>query len=378
MSFTVHTTIKVRLYPTQEQAELFDKTIHCCRYLWNQMLSDEQEFYAATDRHFIPAPAKYKKSAPFLKEADSQALVCVHQNIQRAFRQFFEQPDRYGYPAFKKKKTGKSSYKTSCHYPPSGGPPSIRLEGNGIVLPKVKWVKAKLHRRPLHWWTLKYAVITRNASGKYDCSLVYEYEQKQQAAETPFPESVLGIAFSRKYLYADSNGETGCIPEWMQNSAKKLAETRQKLLRMQEGSHNYEQQVEKLRNLYEHIANQRKDYIHKESRRIANACDAVCVRVPNLTEMARNLKLDGIKDSGFGMFRYCLSYKLDRQGKSFIEIDPWFPAVKTCNACGSVNDNLRPGGRSWICPACGQKLVRAANAAQNIRKQGILLLAEKQ
>ena len=87
-----YTSIKVRLHPTDEQAELFEKTFGCCRYLWNQMLSDEQKFYAATGKHFIPTPAKYKKDAPFLKEVDSQALVSVHQQIQRAFKLFFDKP----------------------------------------------------------------------------------------------------------------------------------------------------------------------------------------------------------------------------------------------------------------------------------------------
>ena len=65
-----YTTLKVRLYPTKAQAELFEKTFGCCRYIWNQMLSDQQRFYAETGAHFIPTPAKYKSGAPFLKEVD--------------------------------------------------------------------------------------------------------------------------------------------------------------------------------------------------------------------------------------------------------------------------------------------------------------------
>ena len=63
-----YTVLKVPAYPTPEQAQLMEKTFGCCRYLWNQMLSDVQEFYAATDIHYIPTPARYKKQAPFLKE----------------------------------------------------------------------------------------------------------------------------------------------------------------------------------------------------------------------------------------------------------------------------------------------------------------------
>ena len=70
-----YNTIKVRLYPNAEQEELFQKTFGCCRYIWNQMLSDHEEFYYATDKHFIPTPAKYKNEAPFLKEVDNHCLL---------------------------------------------------------------------------------------------------------------------------------------------------------------------------------------------------------------------------------------------------------------------------------------------------------------
>ena len=82
------TTIKARLYPTQAQAELFEKTFHCCRYIWNRMLSDQERFYLETDVHFIPTPAKYKKEAPFLTEVDNQALTQEYNHLARAFRQF--------------------------------------------------------------------------------------------------------------------------------------------------------------------------------------------------------------------------------------------------------------------------------------------------
>ena len=56
-----YTTLKVQLYPDENQAELFENTFGCCRYIWNHMLADQQRFYAETDKHFILTPAKYKK-----------------------------------------------------------------------------------------------------------------------------------------------------------------------------------------------------------------------------------------------------------------------------------------------------------------------------
>ena len=87
-----YTTLKVRLYPSEAQAELFEKTFGCCRYIWNQMLSDQQRFYVETGSHFIPTPAKYKKNAPFLKEVDNQALIQEHNKLSQAFRVFFKNP----------------------------------------------------------------------------------------------------------------------------------------------------------------------------------------------------------------------------------------------------------------------------------------------
>ena len=98
-----YNVLKLRLYPTSEQAELFEKTFGCCRYLWNQMLADQQRFYLETGVHFIPTPAKYKKGAPFLKEVDNQALIQEHNQLSRAFRLFFQNPEAFGHPNFKRK-----------------------------------------------------------------------------------------------------------------------------------------------------------------------------------------------------------------------------------------------------------------------------------
>ena len=61
---TQYTVIKVRLHPTAEQADLIEKTFGSCRYLWNKMLTDVQEFYAATD---LPPQPAIKKRLRFSK-----------------------------------------------------------------------------------------------------------------------------------------------------------------------------------------------------------------------------------------------------------------------------------------------------------------------
>ena len=365
-----YTSIKVRLHPTDEQAELFEKTFGCCRYLWNQMLSDEQEFYAATGKHFIPTPAKYKKDAPFLKEVDSQALVSVHQQIQRAFKLFFDKPETYGYPRFKSKTSEKASYQTYCHHYDTS-PDSIYLTEDAIRLPKAGLVKATLYRKPLHWWRLQYVIVTRSKSGKYFCSMIYKYPVTPPEQKPVTPESAIGLNYSMSHFYMDSDGESAAPPEWMKQADEKLTEMFRKLSRMQKGSKNYEEQLRRIQLQYERISNQRKDFIHKESRRIANAYDTVCVGSYNLSKMSKTLKLANVYDSGFGLFRETLRYKLENEGKHYIAVDSSYPSAKTCHVCGSVNENLTLRDRVWTCPHCGATLNRGENAAINIKNQGI-------
>ncbi len=79
-------------------------------------------------------------------------------------------------------------------------------------------------------------------------------------------------------------------------------------------------------------------------------------------------------DNGFGMFREFLKYKLEEQGKYFVVIDKWFPSSKTCSLCGVVNRELQLGDRTWVCPHCGETLLRNQNAAVNILEEGLSTL----
>lgn len=372
-----NTAIKVRLDPTPEQAEYFEKTFGCCRYLWNQMLSDEERFYVETGAHFIPTPARYKAMAPFLREVDSGALATVHQDLRKAFQHYFQNPSAYRHPAYKKKKRGKNAYTVYCQYYSSGKGSSIYLTQDGIRLPKIGIVRAKLYRKPLHWWKLKTATVSRTPTGKYFCSLMFEYAVRPPQATKPTRATTLGLNYSLSHFYIDSNGYAADPPHWMERSTQKLAKLQRRLARMEQGSRNYEEQLGRVRRLHEHIANQRKDFIHKESRRIANAWDAVCVREADLIQMSRLLKLGNVMDSGFGQFRTFLRYKLERQGKALIVVDKYFPSAKTCCQCGSINEGLDPTAQRWICPSCGIKHDRGRNGAENLRDQGLIQFYQK-
>ncbi|MDR2667019.1 MAG: transposase, partial [Holosporales bacterium] len=99
--------------------------------------------------------------------------------------------------------------------------------------------------------------------------------------------------------------------------------------RRKRGGKNREKQRRIVARLHEYIANQRKDFLHKQSRRIANDYDAVCIEDLNMHGMAQSLNFGkSVMDNGWGMFTGFLKYKLEEQGKRLITIDKWFPSSK--------------------------------------------------
>ena len=101
------------------------------------------------------------------------------------------------------------------------------------------------------------------------------------------------------------------------------------------------------------------------------------MRDTDLVELSRRIRQPDVMTSGFGMFRACLQYKLERQGKAYILIDRTVPTAKTCHACGCVNEKLTARDRNWTCPHCGAAVSREVNAARNLRDMGLAQMHDR-
>ena len=368
-----YTTIKVRLYPDDVQIELFEKTFGCCRYIWNQMLADQRRFYLETGAHFIPTPAKYKKGAPFLREVDNQALIQEHNKLSQAFRVFFKNPESFGHPSFKRKKNDRDSF-TACNHVFESGP-TIYITRDGIRMTKAGIVRAKFHRRPQAWWKLKRITVEKTRTGKYYCYILYEHTAKPAEPVVPTPETTIALKYSMRHFYVADNGVKADPPRWLKQSQEKLARIQKKLNRMEPGSRNYQEAVQKYRLLHERVANQRRDFLHKESSRIANGWDAVCMRADEMQNLSKITTRGNVMESGFGTFREMLRYKLERQGKPLILVDRYAATTRTCSVCGQVQSEVSRKLRTWSCTKCGTVHYREVNAAKNIKKEGLAQLS---
>ena len=140
-------------------------------------------------------------------------------------------------------------------------------------------------------------------------------------------------------------------------------------------SNNYQKQKIIIARIHEKIANQRKDFIEKESTKLTRLYDIICLEDINLQNISQSLKLGkSTLDNGFGMFRARLEQKMLVEGKRVVKIDKWFPSSKMCRFCGCVNKKLKLSDRVWACE-CGAILNRDENAAINIMNEGLKQLA---
>jgi putative transposase len=81
-----------------------------------------------------------------------------------------------------------------------------------------------------------------------------------------------------------------------------------------------------------------------------------------------------IADAAFGEIFRELEYKAAWYGRTYLELDRFFPSSKLCSSCGHLLEELPLSVRDWDCPACGAHHDRDVNAATNIKKAGQYLL----
>ena len=375
---TAQRAYKYRIYPGREQETLFHKTFGCCRFLYNHMLADRMDMYEKTGKMKRLTPAGYKKDHPWLKEVDSLALANVQLHLEAAYRKYFS-TEKAGHPKFKSKHRSGKSYTTNV----VNG--NIRFEEGRLRLPKAGLIKIRRHREPPEGYILKSVTVSMEPSGKYYASLLYEppasesQTARKNAVDAEHPQEargpeVLGIDFAMRGMAVFSDGSRAEYPMYYREAQDRLAREQRKLSHCKKGSRNYGKQKKILARCYEKVRNQRKDYLHKLSRRIADNYDAAAVEDIDMKALSRCLKFGkSVMDDSFGMFRSMLGYKLSDRGKVLVRVGRFFPSSRKCSCCGKVKEELRLDERIYRC-GCGNCMDRDVNAAMNIREEGRRLL----
>lgn len=361
---------KYRLYPNKEQGILIQKTFGCCRFVYNQTLAHRKEMYEDKKESMSKIDCNnwknktLKVNYEWLKEVDKFALDNAIINMDAAYQKFFK--EHAGYPKFKSKRDNRKSYKTNY----TNGNIEVYFGKNKIKLPKLKWVKVKIHREFIG--KIKSATISQVPSGKYFVSILVETEQ----IPMKYTDSKVGIDLGIKDLLITSDGEKIDNLKLTKKYEKKLAKEQRRLSHKAKGRKNWNKQRIKVARIHEKIQNTRIDHLHKISHQLISENQVIVSEDLAVSNMVKNHNLaKAISDCGWYELTRQLTYKAEWNGRTYIKIGRYVPSSQTCNICGYVNKDTKDlSVREWICHECGTKHDRDINAAINILNEGLRLL----
>lgn len=358
---------RYRIYLNNEQEKQVNQMLGNARFVYNWALKTRIEAYQ-TDKTKISAftlmteLTKLKKQPEYdwLNLSVAQSLQQSIVNMEKAFTKFFR--DKKGFPKFKSKHKNKQVI---------GFPQNTKVdfECNKVSIGKIGWIKARLSRR--FEGNIKTSTIEKTASGKYFISITVELPDIKVKQKPISKETSVGIDTGIKTFAVMSDGNEIENPKHLKSSLKRLKVLQKRVSKKVKGSNNRRKAVKKLAILHEHIANQRLDFLHKQTTSIAKKYDTVVCENLNIAGMIKNHKLaQSIADLGLGRFYTLLQYKMNERGGNYLEIGRFEPSSRMCS-CGVINKELSLKDREWTCKSCNTTHNRDLLAANNILKFGL-------
>lgn len=350
--------LKFRLYPNKNQKQILEQTLEDCRRTYNYLLADQKTTYKETGKLISQYDqnlklVKLKREKPALSKIHSQVLQNISKRIRDAYHGFFVRRKlglKAGLPRFKKY----GRYK-SITYPQIG----FKVEGRKLYLSKIGQVNIKLHR-PIKG-VVKTLTIKRMPSGKWFAV----FSEKIALEPKEKPKGTVGIDVGLHHFAVLSDKQFIENPRCLRKSEKKLARLQRFFSRKNRKSRNREKARIKVARHHEKILNQRNDFLHKLSRKLADSYSTIIVEDLQILNMIQNHKLaKSIADASWGQFTRMLSYKEEESGGKVVKVDPK-GTTQTCSRCRfKVPKTL--SDRIHICPRCGLKMDRDLNASRNI------------
>jgi putative transposase len=397
---------KYRLYPNKKQAETLQWVLDRCREVYNTALQERHDAYEMmVKRHpnyydevtrkqltkdhaifynqqAIQLP-EIKAIRPEYNEIHSQVLQDVLQRVHKAYKAFFRRINEGktpGYPRFQ----GYGRY-DSFTFPQSG---FSLTEDNRVCLSKIgttkiKMPKGKKANPPVG--KMKTCTIKRETNQWF---VIFTCEVEQAIVYHP-SENAVGIDLGLLHFATLSDGSTIENPRHLRQAEHKLKTLQEALARKKRGSKRRRKAARRVGKAHRHIRNQRKDFHHKQARKLVMAYQTIVfekLQPANMSKRPKPKQDDttghylpngasakaglnkSILDAGWGMFQQICKNKAECAGSRVLWVSPKYTSQR-CSGCGAiVQKELEE--RWHQCP-CGCSLDRDHNAAINILGLGL-------
>lgn len=359
----VRKSFQFRLHPTKAQAKWLQEQLSECRWLYNELLSQRKLSYEEPNLSlskyqqlmFLPM---LKEERPALKTVHSQVLQNIVDRLDKSFQAFFrrcKEGKKPGFPRFR----GAHRYNSFC-YPQSG----FVLLGKEISLSKIGRLRVKVHR-PVEG-EIKTCTIKKTASGAWDIILSCEVKAVPLEMKTGAVAVDVGIESFATF----SDGKKIENPRFLKKGEKVLAKAQRKLSKLQKGTKERRKAGKTVAKIHERIKNQRKDFCHKQAKKIIDQYQYICIEDLNIKNMIEGPHFaKSIVDASWNQFRQFLTYKAAEAGRKLGVVNPAYTS-QICSQCGHLEPKkLR--NREHKCSQCGYTAHRDFNAAQNILALGL-------
>jgi len=358
-------TYKYKLYKTKKDKHIHN-IINISGIIYNHCIALHKRYYKLYGKHLNKyqlqkhlTKLKKRDRYSFWKEVPSQAIQDITDRIDKAYKLFFKylkkreqglKPVRVSPPSFKKVKKYKSyTLKGKVGY---------KLEDNVISLNGYRY---KFWKSREIDGTIKTIIVKRDNIGDfYICITIEKKDTKLNVATG----KIVGIDFGMKTFLTLSDKTEIEAPLYHLKYLNKIKRLNRNLSKKQKGSNNHKKAKLQFAKLHIKVANQRRDYFHKLSNKLAKRYKYICIENLNIKAM-QMMWGRKVSDLAFSEFVNILEYKAN-----VTKIDRFYPSSKTCSNCGFVLKELDLKTREWTCPSCGAKHQRDVNASINIKRVG--------
>ncbi len=385
---------KYRLYPNRKQTEKLQWTLDRARELYNAALEERRDAYrmcrvSISYNQQAAQLSEIKELRPEYNDIHSQVLQDVLRRVKKAYDNFFrriKEGKTPGYPRFQ----GYGRY-DSFTYPQSG---FSLTEDNRVCLSKIGTIKVKMPKgkkaNPPQG-SMKTCTIKREGQHWF---IVFACEVGQDIVYHPVWEAV-GIDLGLLHFATLSDGSTIENPRHMRASEHKLKKLQEVLSRKKLASKRRRKASQRVGKVHRHIRNQRKDFHHKEARKLVTHYQTIVFEklVPSNMSKRPKPKQDevtgqylpngasakaglnkSILDAGWGMFQQICKNKAVWAGSRVLFVSPKYTS-QMCSGCGAIAQKELE--KRWHQCSCGCSLDRDHNAAINILRLGLQALEKE-